>query len=215
MTNEEWHPVTDWEGIYEVSNEGHVRRIAPRPDWRGGTRIHAQTGRRIGINPERVLQPMLKNGYEVVCLSRGKGTNRWVTVHSLVTAAFLGPRPKGLTVNHRDGNKTNNRLENLEYLSHRSQQLHAHANGLAKPYSFKSLTDDQAREIYLDDARSGRELARIFGVRAQTISAIRNGRSYRWATGAARLPDRRQWKACSEECDCRCHYSYVAPQFLG
>lgn len=211
---EQWRPVKDWEGIYEVSDQGRVQRVAPRPDWKGGGRIHSATGKRVGVNPARVLRPMLKSGYLQVCLSRGLGTEVWRTVHALVTHAFIGPRPKGLSVNHKDGNKTNNRLENLEYLTYREQQLHAHANGLARPYSFRKLTDEQAREIFTDVTRSGRELARVFGVTAVTISAIRTGKTYRWATGAARMPDTRTWQPCSESCDCRCHYAFVAPQYL-
>jgi len=213
--SESWKPVTDWEGIYEVSDFGRVRRVAPRPDWKGtNTKVDTRYGRRrFGSSPMRVLNPMLKSGYQQVCLSRGTGTVKWFTVHALVAAAFIGPRPKGLSINHKDGNKANNRLENLEYLSYRNQQLHAHANGLARPYSFKSLTDEQAREIYLNDTDSGRALARLYGVKAQTISAIRTGKSYRWATGAARLPDTRVWKPCTESCDCRCHYDQVAPSY--
>ena len=158
---------------------------------------------------------MIKSGYETVCLSRGSGTEKWPTVHSLVAATFLGPRPKGMTINHKDGDKRNNRLDNLEYASHRSQQLHAHANGLARAYSFKRLTDEQAREIYLDDTRSGREWARLLGVTQTLISSIRRGKTYRWATGAARMAETREWKPCSSECDCRCHYAFVAPPYSG
>ena len=210
---ERWLPVVDWEGIYEVSDRGQVRRISPRPDWKGGTRIHAQTGKRIGVNPERVIKPMLKSGYLQVCLSHGTGTEKWRTVHTLVMQAFVGPPPRGQTVNHKDGDKTNNRLDNLEYLNHRDQQLHAHATGLRPDYAFRKLTDEQAREIYLDDTRSGRELARVFGVHQVTISAIRTGKSYRWATGAARQTDTRSWRPCESTCDCRCHYGFVAPQY--
>ena len=213
--SERWEPVTDWEGIYEVSDWGRVRRIAPRPDWKGtNTKVDTRYGqRRFGDSPMRMLKPMLKSGYSQVCLSRGVGSEKWFTVHALVAAAFIGPRPKGMSVNHKDGDKTNNRLENLEYLSHRDQQLHASANGLKGAYSFKSLTDEQAREIYLDDTHSGRELARMYGVGQVTISQIRTGKSYRWATGAARLPDTRVWKPCTESCDCRCHYDQVAPSY--
>jgi hypothetical protein len=213
VVNDEWRPVIDWEGIYEVSNLGQVRRVSPRRDWEGGTRIHAGTKKRVGQNPERILKPLLKSNYHQVCLSQGAGTEKWRTVHKLVAEAFLGPRPRGMSVNHKDGNKTNNCLDNLEYLSNRDQQLHAHANGFRGDYAFRSLTDEQAREVYLDDTRSGREWARILGVHEVTISAIRTGKSYRWATGAARAPETRTWRACTESCDCRCHYGFVAPPY--
>jgi|SRR5215471_3098851 len=214
MTSEEWRPVVGWEDTYEVSDLGQVRRIAPNSTWRGGNRIHPQTGKRIGVNPQRLMKPMLKDGRPTVCLSRGIGTEKWPSIHTLVAAAFLGPRPHGMTVNHKDGDKTNNRLENLEYLSNRDQQLHALATGLARPFAFRKLTDEQALEIFTDRTRSGRELARMFGVTQVLVSAIRTGKSYRWATGAARMPETRIWRACTESCSCRCHYGYVAPQYL-
>src|SRR5215471_6907069 len=68
---EQWRPVKDWEGIYDVSDQGRVQRVAPRPDWKGGGRIHSATGKRVGVNPARVLRPMLKSGYLQVCLARG------------------------------------------------------------------------------------------------------------------------------------------------
>ena len=207
MTTESWRPVMDWEGVYEVSDLGQVRRVAPRPDWEGGNRLHPQTGRRVGVNPERLLKPMLKNGYPAVCLSHGLGTEKWPSVHTLVARAFLGPRPsKAHTVNHLNGNKADNRLTNLEWATMRRQHAHALENSLRNHASFRRLTDEQALEIYTDRSTTGREFARRFGVGEVTVSSIRLGRSYRWATGAAKLPEK-PFRVCSPEiCNCGCHY---------
>lgn len=213
---EEWAPILSWEGIYEVSDQGRVRRIAPRVDWRGNPRtVNSRTGRMIGSATNRLIRPLLKSGYHQVCLTRGGSkTSRWYTVHGLVAAAFLGPRPSARhTVNHKNGDKLDNRLTNLEYATHRTQQLHAHAIGKRGNYSFKKLSDEQALEIYLDHVRSGREWARLLGVTPTLISSIRTGKSYRWATGAARMPETRDWRPCSIECDCRCHFGLVAPPY--
>lgn len=53
------------------------------------------------------------------------GVKRSVGMHRLVAAAFIGPCPDGLEVNHKDGDKKNNRVENLEYVTHRENILHA------------------------------------------------------------------------------------------
>lgn len=90
---EEWRPVVDWEERYEVSNLGRVRRLA--------------TGRIM-----RFARHVA--GYSNVGLSPGVNTR---TVHRLVGEAFLGPRPSGHQINHKNGDKTDNRLENLEYVT--------------------------------------------------------------------------------------------------
>jgi hypothetical protein len=94
---EQWRPVVDWEGLYEVSNLGRVRSL-PRTTTSG-----------------RVLIPMTQpNGYLFVGLydyQRRAGR----LVHRLVGEAFIGPKPRGMVTRHLDGDQTNNRLTNLEY----------------------------------------------------------------------------------------------------
>ena len=107
--DEEWRPVVGWEGLYEVSSLGRVRGVT-RKDSQGRTVL----GKLKGIAPSGT-------GYPTVSLWRsGKDTTR--TVHSLVAESFLGPRPEGFDVAHRDGTRTNNRVSNLRYLS-RSENL--------------------------------------------------------------------------------------------
>lgn len=48
-----------------------------------------------------------------------------MTIHSLVAAAFIGPRPEGLVINHKDGNRLNNVVENLEYCTYSENYRHA------------------------------------------------------------------------------------------
>lgn len=155
---ERWRPVCGYD--YEVSSLGRVR--SPR-----------------GL---KTLTKAL-NGYLVVGLWRGnKG---WVPcVHALVAAAFIGPRPEGLHVNHIDGNKTNNRAENLEYVTLAQNTRHAAALGLLR-------RDDTALNVKLNDAKvreirerlgageRGVDLAREFGVRPPIISQIKS--RARWA----------------------------------
>lgn len=100
---ETWKAVKGYEGLYEVSDEGRVRSVA-----RGN----------------RVLRPQeRRHGYLAVCLyGRGGNKNgfRQISVHRLVAEAFL-ENPNGYTdVNHKDENKQNNRLDNLEWCDHRN-----------------------------------------------------------------------------------------------
>jgi len=112
MMGERWKPC--FEGYYEVSDIGRVRRIKPGSGTRKG-RI---------LNP-----PISKSGYRDAQVTIRRKTLRSF-VHRLVAKAFLGPCPPGKQVNHKDGVKTNNRVENLEYVTHKENALHAYRLGL-------------------------------------------------------------------------------------
>ncbi len=115
--DEEWRPVVDYEGWYEVSNLGRVR----------GLRTNFGRARR------RVLKCGKRKAYPTAWLSKDN-TVQSHFVHRLVAAAFIGPRPPGEQVNHKDGVGTNNRPQNLEYVTASENQLHALGLGLARDH---------------------------------------------------------------------------------
>lgn len=96
-----WKPVPGYEGRYEVSACGLVRAKSE-----GYT-----------ISPDGLMKVRLKKDYPHVKLFRDR-KSRWFSIHRLVWMAFVGPIPQWLVVNHIDHNKTNNRLENLEVITH-------------------------------------------------------------------------------------------------
>lgn len=105
---EVWKPVYQYEKFYEVSNRGRVRRI----------------------NPLRLLVLQEgKRGYLHCKLSK-YGEVKTFRVHRLVAEAFFGPCPPKRQVNHKDGIKTNNRVENLEFISNQKNRQHAVKMGL-------------------------------------------------------------------------------------
>lgn len=98
---EEWRPVDQYFGLYEVSSEGRVRSF-----------FNTQKVRREEpLIKERTIN---SQGYYCVSLSRD-GKSRMFNVHSLVAKAFLGDCPKGQCVRHKDGNRLNPLAENLAY----------------------------------------------------------------------------------------------------
>jgi hypothetical protein len=105
-SNETWRPVVGWEGFYEVSDLGRVRSL-PRLD-RKGRRVRGQF----------LKATKHPNGYMRVALygHHPKGKTRYV--HSIVAAAFLGPRPPGEEIKHGPSGKTDNRPSNLSYGPH-------------------------------------------------------------------------------------------------
>lgn len=101
MSGEMWKPVPGYEGLYEVSNFGFVKGLK-----------------------NNILKPyIMPNGYSQVTLYKGKRkTNKYV--HRLVAETFV-PNPQNLTeVNHKDENKQNNCVENLEWITHKKNLLH-------------------------------------------------------------------------------------------
>lgn len=115
--NEIWRNVVGYEGIYSVSSLGRIRRDKP-----GKGRCV------VGRIMKTRLTPA---GYPIVCLTGSEPcVQKDYAVHKLVAAAFLGPCPIGKEVNHKDGNKSNPRQDNLEYITQKENHEHASRMGL-------------------------------------------------------------------------------------
>ena len=130
---------------YSVSNLGRVRRDVGGRGTRAGTILNTDKGR---------------DGYPGVTFSHGRrGKSKHHFVHRLVAAAFFGPAPAGLEVNHKNGNKADARLENLEYVTPSDNCKHAFRTGLNRRpwrerrpaqgeiHGFSRLTNADVQEI--------------------------------------------------------------------
>jgi hypothetical protein len=165
---EYWRHVVGYEGWYEVSSLGRVRRV------RSG--FGAKVGRILRFRP-------LPSGYLRVTLSKDcVEVDQYV--HVLVAAAFLGPCPDGHEVNHKNGEKGDNRWTpehtNLEYVTHAKNNEHARRTGLWDPARGEAagkakLTEEQVRAIrtaYAAGGVSHRKLAAEYAVSHATIRGI-------------------------------------------
>ncbi|MFW5517303.1 MAG: NUMOD4 domain-containing protein [Segatella copri] len=117
-----WKDIEGYEGLYQVSNFGRVRSLRHLVKCRGGYRMH--TG--------KTLTPCFDNNYFHVTLHKN-GKRNIQLIHRLVAGAFLTNTKNLPQVNHKDGNKLNNNVDNLEWCSTRENCLHAFRLGLNNP----------------------------------------------------------------------------------
>lgn len=122
---ETWKDVAGFEGIYAVSSFGLVRALPRRVRFvsKAGRESFRDTAERVcAVNVTR-------NGYALVHFQVDKLRSVY-TIHELVAAAFIGPRPEGHEINHIDGDKLNNHATNLEYCTSARNKEHAVDLGL-------------------------------------------------------------------------------------
>ena len=118
----EWKEIKGYEGKYIVSNYGEVISLP---------RLKQNNSKKQYVEPKELSKHISStNGYVYVLLC-GKGKCKNVRLHKLVAEAFI-PNPENKPqVNHKDGNKQNNKVDNLEWCTCKENIRHAYNNGLA------------------------------------------------------------------------------------
>ena len=163
---EKWLPVVYFEGLYEVSDLGRVR----------------------SVRRNRLMKLEGVKGYRRVMLSVDGVTARHF-VHAMVMRAFVGPCPPGHEINHKRGDRSDNRLSMLEYVTPSQNNKHAYdvlkkVPQAGSKHGMSKLTEAAAREIRDLRANGSRltELADAFGVSITTISEACNRRHWTHVT---------------------------------
>jgi FixJ family two-component response regulator len=165
--NEEWREVHGTMGRYMASNSGKIKSLY--------------------LNKNTILKPRINyRGYEQVSLSY-HGNVKTKTVHRIVAMTFLAKPESRCDVNHKDGNKLNNHISNLEFISHSENVKHAYENGLiskafGKNNGMNKLSETQVLAIksLIHNGFKNKFIADQFNVNPATISDIKRGKIWNW-----------------------------------
>jgi len=160
-------PIKGYEEVYQISNLGTLKRINR---W---------------VN-DRVMIGSIIRGYHTATLTH-KYQNKIAIIHRLVALAFI-PNPENKrTVNHKDGNKLNNHVDNLEWATYKENNNHALETGLCKNIvgensNLAKLSNNDVLEIrYLSPHLKIRDIAPLYGVQWQTVYRIIKGISWKYS----------------------------------
>lgn len=177
---EEWRDVLNYIGRYQVSNFGRVKSLSYEyVDSRGHRRV----------NKGRVLKNVEdRHGYHVVCLHNINQKNH--KVHRLVALAFIDNPEELPIINHRNGVKTDNTVDNLEWCSYKYNTNHAFQNGLCtsgEGHHYSTLSDDEVLKVkkYLKEGKNVPEINKITKINKPVLYQIKNGISWNYLTGLA------------------------------
>lgn len=168
MKAETWKDIPGYEGLYSISSIGRVKSISHKvkANCNGGIRRTSESEKK-GI--------VGWHGYVWISLCKN-GVSKTHSVHRLVAQAFIPNIDKKPQVNHKNGVKTDNRVENLEWCTNSENQVHAVISGLNKVS--KRVLCDETGKIY----SSSGEAMRNTGICARNIRSACSGK-YKTAGG--------------------------------
>lgn len=163
--NEVWKDITNFERIYQVSNKGNVRSLERY--------VYCKSKNKPNIIKECILKQRLdKYGYLIVNLKKNQKSHIR-KIHRLVAEAFIENKQNLETVNHINGIKTDNRVENLEWLSFGDNARHRTKKLLVKP----KLSKIEVLYIFNNlDKKTKTQIAKDLNVCRNTVLDIINGK---------------------------------------
>lgn len=139
---EEWRDIEDYEGLYQISNLGKVKSLPRKVQFGVGYRI----------TDERILKPhQMKNGYMTVGLKR-HNKPKYMTVHRLVAEAFIPNPDNKPCIDHIDGDRKNNSVENLRWCTHKEN--------CNNPITRQRISEAMKNRIFSEETRHKMSIAR-------------------------------------------------------
>lgn len=164
MIEEVWLPVVGFEGLYEVSNLGNIKSIERNGTKKGG----------------RTLSNVLDTyGYQM-CKLRNKNIIKMVKVHRVVAQAFIPNIENKPQVNHKDGNKLNNCVNNLEWVTSKENINHAVKHNLIDvKKNLKNFEGIKVNQIHdgriINTFNTVSEASKITGINRTGIQKVLRG----------------------------------------
>ena len=156
-----WCDIKDYEGLYQVSNHGRVRSLDRLVPF-----TCRKTRETVFIHKKgRIIAQLIWGGYYTVCLYKKKKQCKRLKVSRLVAQAFIPNRLNKPFVNHIDGDKLNNYVENLEWVTCSENNKHAYDTGLHIPYQNKKIVCIETGQVF----DSATQAAKAVGVHKSNI----------------------------------------------
>lgn len=181
---EEWKPCPGYEGYYEISNLGRVKSSAIFIRHDGNWAEEGGYIKKIKIRSQQTN----RYGYKTIKLCK-LGTCTQARVHRLVAQAFIPTDNPNNQINHIDGDKTNNVVTNLEWVTAAQNMKHAWETGLVnKDHTVGSRHHNakldealavEIRELYAKGGHTQKELAELYNVKFGTIKDLINRRTWK------------------------------------
>ena len=169
---EEWKKIY-WAQDYEVSNFGNVR------SWK----VNPPNKKNKVVDQPKILSVKRgSGGYPCVAIRSDEGIKKMPNVHVLVAEAFIGPRPNGMVVCHKNDDKGDARLINLEYGTHSQNKQQALKNGktpVGEKHPQSKLKNSEVEKIktMLEEGNlTHKQIGDMFGVSRFTIGSIKYGK---------------------------------------
>lgn len=162
-----WKPIKEYEDLYEVSNKGRIRSF-----WRRLPKI---------LNP-----PMYSTGYKILTLCKKGEIHSRSPIHRLVATAFLKNPKNYPIIHHKDGNKLNNNVFNLEWCTHSHNKREDYRLGIQSKkgeYHHRAkLTNEEViyiRWLYEVGDISHQKIADLYNIKRKAITDIINRKNWK------------------------------------
>ena len=157
-----WKDIEGFEGIYQISNKGNLKSFKKNKNG-------------------RILKNKNKKGWYLNIILTNKKKKKSIKIHKLVALAFI-PNPNNYPViNHINGNKQDNRVENLEWCTQKQNIIHAKQKGLwkyNKPYKCKKILQFSLNNDFISIYENAEEASRKTNVCSRNILMVANKEPY-------------------------------------